>query len=63
MRLTDGRVLQVVRRDLAAWLYEVDSVMDLDPLAVSSQLNQRSATINGRRVWPDKAMLEAVVGL
>jgi len=37
--------------------------MDLDPLAVSCRLNGRPATVRGKLVWPDKAMLERVAAL
>ena len=52
--------LRVAKQDLEAWLYRVPNVMDLDPLAVSCDLNERPATVYGKWVWPEKAMLEAV---
>ncbi|PWB52428.1 MAG: hypothetical protein C3F18_08245 [Nitrosomonadales bacterium] len=55
--------LRVAKLDLEAWLYGVPNVMDLDPLAVSCRLNERPATVHGKLVWPDKAMLEAVARL
>jgi len=55
--------LRVARRDLAAWLVRMDNVVNLDPLAVSCQLNERPGTVYGRWVWPAKAMLEAVANL
>jgi hypothetical protein len=52
--------LRVAKQDLEAWLYRVPNVMDLDPLAMSCHLNERPATVYGKCVWPDKAMLETV---
>lgn len=52
--------LRVAKQDLEAWLYRVPNVMDLNPLAVSCRLNERPATVYGKCVWPEKAMLEAV---
>lgn len=52
--------LRVAKLDLEAWLYDVPNVMDLDPLAMSCRLNKRPATIRGKWVRPEKAMLEAV---
>jgi hypothetical protein len=52
--------LRVAKQDLEAWLCRVPNVMDLDPLAMSCHLNERPATVYGKCVWPDKAMLEAV---
>lgn len=52
--------LRVAKQDLEAWLYRVPNVMDLDPLAMSCRLNDRPATVYGKCVWPEKAMLEAV---
>jgi hypothetical protein len=55
--------LRVARLDLEAWLYDVPNVMDLDPLAVSCRLSHRPATVFGKGLWPQKAMLEAVARL
>lgn len=55
--------LRVAKQDLEAWLYRVRNVMDLDPLAMSCHLNERPATVYGKCVWPDKAMLETVARL
>lgn len=55
--------LRVAKLDLEAWLYDVPNVMALDPLAMSCRLNERPATVYGKWVWPEKAMLEAVAGL
>ena len=55
--------LRVARQDLEAWAYRVPHVLDLDPLKVSYQLNYRPATVHGKLVWPDKAMLERVAAL
>jgi len=52
--------LRVAKQDMEAWLYRVPNVMDLNPLAVSCRLNERPATVYGKCVWPEKAMLEAV---
>lgn len=52
--------LRMAKQDLEAWLYRVPNVMDLDPLAMSCHLNDRPATVYGKCVWPEKAMLEAV---
>ena len=55
--------LRVARQDLDASLYRVPNVLDLDPLAVSCDLNDRPATVHGKLVWPDRAMREAVAAL
>jgi hypothetical protein len=55
--------LRIARQDLEAWIMRVPNVMDLTPVAVSCELSRRPATIYGKRVWPDKAMLEAVARL
>lgn len=52
--------LRVAKLDLEAWLYAMPNVMDLDPLATSCRLNERPATVYGKWVQPDKAMLEVV---
>lgn len=55
--------LRVVQQDLAALLYRVADVMDIDPVAASRHLNKRPAGVHGKLVWPDRAMLEAVARL
>lgn len=55
--------LRVAKLDLEAWLYRVSNVMELDPLAMSCKLNERPATVYGKLVWPDRAMLEVVAQL
>jgi hypothetical protein len=55
--------LRVARQDLEVWVMRVANVMDLDPLAVSCELNQRPATAYGQLIWPDKTMLKVVAGL
>ena len=55
--------LRVAKLDLEASLYRVPNVMELDPLVVSCELNERPATVHGKLVWPEKAMLEAVAAL
>ena len=52
--------LRIAQQDLAALLHQVPDVMDLDPVAASRHLNERPATVYGKLVWPEKAMLEAV---
>ncbi|MFQ5661518.1 MAG: hypothetical protein ACE5GZ_13955 [Gammaproteobacteria bacterium] len=55
--------MRVARRDLDACLMRVPNVLDLDPLAVSCDLNHRPATVKGVWIWPDKMMLEAVAAI
>ena len=56
--------MNIARRDLEAMLfYRKSNVMQLEPIATSCGLNRRPATVHGKLVWPDKAMLEAVAGL
>lgn len=55
--------LRVAKQDIEAWLYRVPHVMDLDPLKMSCHLNERPATVYGKCVWPERAMLEAVARL
>ena len=52
--------LRVAKLDMEAWLYDVPNVMDLDPLAMSCRLNERPATIRGKWVHPERAMIEVV---
>lgn len=62
-RAVDRSVLgsmNIVRFDLDARLVEVANVMGLDPVAVSCGLSRRPATIKGKWLWPDEAMLERV---
>lgn len=55
--------IRIARLDLDAWLYQLTNVMDLDPLIVSRQLNERPATVFGKWVWPTRAMRERVEAL
>lgn len=55
--------MRVAKQDLYAWLERVANVMDLDPIATSCKLSNRPATIRGKWLWPDKAMLEQVAAL
>jgi hypothetical protein len=55
--------LRVAKQDLEALVYAVPNVMELDPLAVSCRLSDRPASVYGKWLWPQKAMLEAVAGL
>lgn len=50
--------LRVAQQTLEAW-----NVMNLDPLAMSCRLNERPATVYGKWLHPDRAMLEAVAAL
>ena len=52
--------LRVAKQDLEAWLYRVPNVMDLDPVEVSCKLSHRPATIHGKWLWPEQAMLQRV---
>jgi len=45
---------------LEAWLYNVPNVMALDPLAMYCRLKERQATVYGKWIRPERAMLEAV---
>jgi hypothetical protein len=51
---------RVAKQDLEAELYRVPNVMELDPVAVSCRLSHRPATVRGKWLWPDKAMLERI---
>jgi hypothetical protein len=55
--------LRIAQQDLNALLHRVPDVMDIDPVAASCHLNERPATVYGKLVWPDKAMLGAVARL
>jgi hypothetical protein len=55
--------IRIARLDLDAWLYQATNVMDLDPLIVSRQLNERPATVFGKWVSPTQAMRERVEAL
>ena len=52
--------MRVARQDLDGWLMRIPNVMDLDPLDVSGHLNHRPATVYGKTIWPDRAMLELI---
>ena len=52
--------MRVAWQEVEAWAMQAANVMGLDPVAVSCTLNGRPATVHGRLVWPDKAMLETV---
>lgn len=56
--------LRVAQEDVK-WgpLQRVPNVLDLDPLAVAVQLNQRPVTAHGNWLWPAKAMHEIVTSL
>ena len=53
--------LRVARQELEAFAYQAPNVMDLDPLAVSCRISHRPASVYGKWLWPDKAMLELVM--
>lgn len=55
--------MRIARQDLDASLMRVGNVLDLDPLAVSCELNHRPATVYGKTIWPDEAMLELITGM
>lgn len=53
--------INIARRDLEAMVYEVPDVMELDPLAVSVQLNERPVSVHGKWLWPAKVMRARVM--
>ncbi|RLA38185.1 MAG: hypothetical protein DRR03_01000 [Gammaproteobacteria bacterium] len=55
--------LNIARQDLNAKVMRVANVMELDPVAIACRLNHRPATVYGKLVWPDRAMLEAIASL
>lgn len=55
--------LRVAKQELEAFAYQAPNVMDLDPLAVSCKISHRPASVYGKWLWPDQAMLEAVARL
>jgi hypothetical protein len=55
--------LRVAKQDLEAMVHRVPNVMALDPLATSCQLSDRPATIHGKWVRPEKAMLGLIGAL
>ncbi len=55
--------MRIARADLQALVEWVANMMELNPVAVSCKLSHRPATIRGKWLWPDKAMLEAVARL
>lgn len=55
--------LCVAKQDLEAQLCGVPDVMELDPVAVSCRLSHRPATVHGKWLWPEKAMLEQIGAL
>jgi len=64
-RATDRSVLgsmNIVIFDMEVLLMRVPNVLELDAAAVLS-LNHRPATIKGKWLWPDKAMMERIGSL
>lgn len=55
--------LRVAKLDLESFVYRVPNVLDLDPVAVSCELNERPATACGKLLWPNEAMLEQIKSL
>jgi len=55
--------LRIARQDMEAWLYRVPNVMDMDPLIVSRDLNERPTSVYGKYLWPKQAMCERVAAL
>lgn len=55
--------LRVAKQELEAFAYQVPNVMDLDPIAVSCRISDRPASVYGKWLWPQQAMLEAVARL
>ena len=55
--------LRVARQDLESSVLRVPNVLDIDPIAMSCELSDRPATIYGKWLWPQKAMLEMVASL
>ena len=52
----------IVRQDFDFWLMRVPNVLDLDPLAVSCDLNHRLARVLGNVLWPEQVIKELVTG-
>jgi len=52
--------MRIVRQDFDSWLMRVPNVLDLDPLAVSCDLNHRPARVHGKVLWPEQVMQELV---
>ncbi len=55
--------MRIARQDLDARVMCVPNVLDLDPLVVSCELNHRPATVYGKTLWPEKAMLDLVADM
>jgi hypothetical protein len=55
--------MRVARGDLDGRIMDVANVLELDPIDVSCELNDRPASISGKWIWPDKLMREAVAAL
>ena len=55
--------LRVARQDMESSVLRVPNVMDIEPIAMSCELSDRPATICGKWLWPQKAMLEMVASL
>jgi len=55
--------LRVAKQDLEAHVYSAPNVMALDPLATSCGLSDRPATIRGKWIRPQKAMLDLIAAL
>ncbi len=50
--------LRIAKQDLEAWVARVSNVMELDPVVMSRDLNQRPVTIHGKALWTEEAMLK-----
>jgi hypothetical protein len=62
-RATDRSVqstINIARQDLKAWVFQLPNVMDVDPLKVSTWLNERPVTIRGKFIHPDREMQQLV---
>ena len=55
--------MNIARQDLEVQVYRARNVLDLDPIAVSCHISHRPATIRGKWIWPDRALLEIVHAL
>jgi len=55
--------MNIARQDLEVQVYRARNVLDLDPVAVSCHVSHRPATIRGKWIRPDRALLESVNAL
>lgn len=58
-----GSMNQMEQQEVATIMWRTNHVSEVDPLQASVELSHRPATVRGKWLWPEKAMLEKVSSL